>query len=364
MRTEDGNICITPETTSVDTCNIILIGHSIGAYIAARIIKNECFLSNLISHVSFVMPFILWRNLNITHKWKLLYTPIPAVKLSIKCLFQASLSIFKYFFHKSTDSLSDRNMKNLILNRLYSTRLVDNFFCMGCDEVEVIQKEDIIYFFQEYFNNNKTYKFDMHMLYTNHDVWAPLGDILTIQNIMNSSQKIAINTNNQISTLNTSLNANNTTVTYIENLSHSFVLREHEMKQVVASVVNNIFNSIVTKYSSSRNYSNNISNDNNNSNNITIVYEETVCDSKTVSNTIPIDQQSHTHAFAVSLISTIDDRNMKSHTSPYSIRCRLVDLKLSYLYKSSTNNSWRLYLAWLQSCFSYYIHKIRHILIS
>ena len=64
---------------------------------------------------------------------------------------------------------------------------------------------------------------DIHLLYTNNDIWAPLKDMNVIKSILPE------------------LKRTNTTIEYIPNLSHSFVMDADSVEVVIRNVISNLF---------------------------------------------------------------------------------------------------------------------------
>lgn len=250
---------------------IILIGHSIGAYMAIKILQKNVQLRQHVSYVSMLMPFIFWRNLNLSHRWKLKYTPIAVIKMCIRCFFcLVPRQLLKYLWmhsnnadtsiaeisSTSSSSISsslalENSLKETIIDRLYSPRMLDNFFSMGVDEIDLIQREELIDFFVNDYLPNKApyhYPFHVHMLHTDQDVWSPVQDISTLRDLI-TQHRLSTSATAEVTT--TTAAAARTPVLvpvpvhdtrlwksrYIKGLTHSFTLSETSANTVANTIV-------------------------------------------------------------------------------------------------------------------------------
>jgi pimeloyl-ACP methyl ester carboxylesterase len=147
-----------------DTIDVMLVGHSIGAYMALEAMALSPELKKRTKHLLLLMPFIMWSRLPWLHRAKLSsfvalnpYSYEMALLLSHPVISMNPAlrrAILKFLTGKawSKDSLI------AISDGLPCRRIVENFLTMGMDEIRVIkgQEDRILKFLKELDGDNSS----------------------------------------------------------------------------------------------------------------------------------------------------------------------------------------------------------------
>jgi predicted esterase len=138
--------------------DIILIGHSIGAYMILEMLNLSSKIAAQTKHISLLMPFIFWENIPLLHKLKL--RPVVWSHTTQYVVTQFIQSLFYVIFNagivpksliKWVVNLTTINNKtctqvdfftDLICNRFFTPRMVGNFLHMGGDEIRNIPRDE------------------------------------------------------------------------------------------------------------------------------------------------------------------------------------------------------------------------------
>jgi len=159
---------------------VILIGHSIGAYIILEALDRVPFLSSMTTHAVLLMPFIFWPNLPFSHKTKLVAfrNSFPLARFiaqsAISRLMAQTVPSRASFIARHANNQFSSDLLQIVASRLFSRRLVDNFLNMGRDECFAIQQNTprMMALLKRF-----TSEFKVLALYTKDDVWAPQEDL-------------------------------------------------------------------------------------------------------------------------------------------------------------------------------------------
>ena len=164
---------------------IVLVGHSIGCYMVLDILERNPMLIKHTIHVELLMPFMFWDNLTFIHKMRLEF------------LRNTGQSFTKWYLFKlinHLNGLSQHQLYNLINKaenldeescralgqRFFTQRLFSNFVKMGFDEIyEISSTKNTDYVMS--ILKRLTGLINMHCVYTNDDDWAPLQDLIYLE---------------------------------------------------------------------------------------------------------------------------------------------------------------------------------------
>mmetsp|Transcript_136 Transcript_136/g.162 ORF Transcript_136/g.162 Transcript_136/m.162 type:complete len:369 (+) Transcript_136:152-1258(+) len=166
----------------VDNTEIMMIGHSIGAYMAIDALQRCEYFMQRTKHVLLLMPFISWSKLPKVHRTK--------------------LSLFSYFHPRShhlvtflmgpllrmnpglrrnilgTVTSLKGKILSIVSDGLINRRILDNFLVMGYDEIRDVKKNQLntISLLEELDRGKRCGEKEILMLYTDNDDWASLKD--------------------------------------------------------------------------------------------------------------------------------------------------------------------------------------------
>lgn len=228
---------------------IVLIGHSIGSFIMLDMISKNVLIKKHTRHVSLLMPFIFWDNIPYLHRLKLnsfiLTSPTQfLLTWIIQCgrftIFDiVPRSLLKWFVKGFlfTEAKCDSNYDhtaNILCNRLFTHRLVNNFLHMGSDEIRQVplQQKRMLSILQKLDCDNKhiyhsnTQSINLHIVYTDNDEWAPSGDIELLESTFALNKKFS-----------DTHPAAQPRISYMEGLGHGFTMKKRATSRVVEELV-------------------------------------------------------------------------------------------------------------------------------
>lgn len=167
----------------VDDIKLILVGHSIGAYMVIDVLsRNERLRQHTVA-LEILMPFIWWSNLNLAHRTKLrfyLNTPDSISKWLGSKVYQMQSQLKEHSktrLIQSSHPEMDVDAVDVTANIMLSGRLIANFFSMARSELQaVIANEERITMVLKQLSGRMT----IFALYTDADVWAPERDLFRI----------------------------------------------------------------------------------------------------------------------------------------------------------------------------------------
>jgi len=130
----------------LDKMDIVMVGHSIGAYMIATMLARNSVLHRLTTNMIMLMPFIRWPGIPLIHRMRLsLYNvlhPISHWSVATIILALSHLPVdFRRLIISSSTGFSGE-LLHIITNRLFTPRLVNNFLAMGKDEIEAIPRDE------------------------------------------------------------------------------------------------------------------------------------------------------------------------------------------------------------------------------
>jgi pimeloyl-ACP methyl ester carboxylesterase len=167
-----------------DSIQLILCGHSIGAYMVVDILSRNDALRRMTISMHLLMPFIGWTNLTLSQRTKLnIYrsTPEILVRFLAGKVYEAQAGVDperKAMFIRKSHPEMDIDAVNVTANTMLTRRLVQNFISMANTELDaVIKNEDRM--IQDI--NRLSGQMRVYALYTDNDVWAPLKDMTRLR---------------------------------------------------------------------------------------------------------------------------------------------------------------------------------------
>ena len=203
-----------------ESTEIMIIGHSIGAYMIGRItelLSSSSSSSSIVTRIKdliLLMPFVKWRNLPLLHRCQLrcFQSLLPFSKqlalLSLPLIPNTLLKV----------ALSTATPKEYVDHAVDTIQKVgSNFLSMGVDEIQTISNQqenmkglDLLGKLRFYGSNFRS----AYALYTLDDNWAPIEDIVDLKKDVFPSLQYDI----------------------VPNLVHSFSLDEY-MSRFVAAII-------------------------------------------------------------------------------------------------------------------------------
>ena len=167
---------------SKDDTEVMMIGHSIGAYMVIDVLTRSEELMHQTKHVLLLMPFISWTHLPLLHRTKLssflALHPLSQRLITFLAspLLRMEPSKRRSVLHRLTGLKGD--ILDTVSDGLINKRLLDNFLAMGVDEIRDVRinQKRMISLLEELDRGSSCKKKDIFILYTDNDVWAPLGD--------------------------------------------------------------------------------------------------------------------------------------------------------------------------------------------
>jgi pimeloyl-ACP methyl ester carboxylesterase len=189
---------------------VMLIGHSIGAWMALDILSRHPQIRKRTKHFVMLMPFMFWSNLPMLHRTKLssfrMLHPVShhIVTSSAQSLLYVNPQTRRRLF-KAATGLTDE-LVSLISDRLLTKRLVQNFYTMGYDEICDVKKHESRMLG---LLSDLDKEMDLFALYTDDDVWAPEGDVSLLRKTVPQA-----------------------TVVFSPGLTHAFSLTEQRIQKV------------------------------------------------------------------------------------------------------------------------------------
>lgn len=205
-----------------ESTEIMIIGHSIGAYMIGRIIEL-LFSSSIVTRIKdliLLMPFIKWGNLPLLHRWQL--RSFQALLPFSKQVALMSLPLIPNVLLKL--ALSTATPKEYVDHAVKTIQKVgSNFLAMGIDEIESIgdEKKNIkgldLLGKVRFSGTNGNFR-SVWALYTENDNWAPVEDINELKKHVFPSLQYDI----------------------VPDLVHSFSLDEHMARFVAAKIARQV----------------------------------------------------------------------------------------------------------------------------
>lgn len=213
--------CNIGDSTEID---VMMVGHSIGAYIAIDILARNQQLMSLTKSVILLMPFISWSQLPYLHRAKLT-SYVRLLPLSRKLitslaspLVRMGLPMRKLLLCRLTGMEGD--IVDMIADALINKRLLNNFLEMGRDEITDVKKNEqrILSILEDMDERFVTDKKEIMFIYTDDDVWAPESDAIMLQKRMPKS----------------------TTVVIERGLTHGFSLTDSRVNRTCSIIIDNL----------------------------------------------------------------------------------------------------------------------------
>lgn len=203
-----------------DDTEVMLIGHSIGAFMVIDVLTRSDQLMRQTRHVLLLMPFISWSHLPFLHRTKLscflaLHPFSQRLITSLASpLLRMEPSMRRNILRRVTGLKGDA--LNSVSDGLMNKRLLDNFLTMGADEIRDVRVHQtrMISLLEELDRGKSCKKKDIFILYTDNDEWAPLKD----SDILRSRL------------------TNNTTIAIEKDLTHSFSLSSERVDRACAII--------------------------------------------------------------------------------------------------------------------------------
>lgn len=163
-------------------CKIVLIGHSIGSFIALSILRaHPAEICSRTIQLVHLMPFIRWTNIPLSHRMKLIaYSKCDTLANSIiRMLFKrfermTLLSRESLLKQAGFDASATTDILPSLAGRLLSERLLYNFASMGKDEIERVplQQEAMMTTLKQLDGLCKQL-----IIITSDDEWCPEEDV-------------------------------------------------------------------------------------------------------------------------------------------------------------------------------------------
>ena len=160
-------------------CDIMLIGHSIGAYILIDALQRSELLTFQTKHIVLLMPFISWSRLPLLHRAKLssfsaLHPISNRLLTSIASPLLRLESSTKRRLVGQVTSLKGESLTT-VADGLMNMRLLRNFLAMGIDEIrDVKTNQSRMLSVLEKIDSGGNSR--ILLLYTDNDEWAPGAD--------------------------------------------------------------------------------------------------------------------------------------------------------------------------------------------
>ena len=164
---------------------LVLIGHSIGAYINIELASRRLINERLVAAIH-LMPFIRWSNIPLSHKTKLLLyknvlqSPIEMVVNLLQTRFSRMPLNERIRLVKSGTAADghSEDVLTLLAGRVPSAKLLKHFFAMGFDEIAAIaavpDNESCILKTLSALDG----RVKQLVLLTDDDEWAPAQDVV------------------------------------------------------------------------------------------------------------------------------------------------------------------------------------------
>ena len=180
-----------------DGVEVMMIGHSIGAYMVIDILTRSEQLMQRTRDILLLMPFISWTRLPMLHRAKLssflsfhpmshrLITSLAAPLLRMKP------SVRENILRRVT-SMKGETLDSV--GRLINRRLLNNFLTMGVDEIRDVRvnQNRIFSLLEELDRGKSCNEKNILLLYTDNDVWSPLKDAEFLRNGMKNNTTVVV----------------------------------------------------------------------------------------------------------------------------------------------------------------------------
>jgi hypothetical protein len=210
LRKYDSYLNISPN----DDVSVALTGHSIGMWMVLDMLSMSTALRKRTKFIQMFMPFIFWSGLPFSHKAKLssFRSLHPASHHIVTNIVESLLYIQPHYrrqlFKLATGLGGD--LVSIVSDQLLTRRMVQNFYTMGCDEICEVKRQET-----RMLELLQALDTDMNIfaLYTDDDVWAPVGDMRTLQSHLPHA-----------------------TVVYQPGLTHAYSLTPERIRKVCALV--------------------------------------------------------------------------------------------------------------------------------
>jgi Lipid-droplet associated hydrolase len=182
-------------TSEQSNCEIMLIGHSIGAYIVIDALQRCEQLTFQTKHIVLLMPFISWSRLPYLHRAKLSsYSALHPI--SNRLLTSIASPILK--LEPSTKRMLVSRVTALkgeplrtVADGLMNMRLLRNFLAMGIDEIrDVKSNQSRMSMILEKLDAGGSA--NVFILYTDNDEWAPEADAKYFRRKLKSNTTIVV----------------------------------------------------------------------------------------------------------------------------------------------------------------------------
>lgn len=183
--------CPDDATSEQSNCEIMLIGHSIGAYIVIDALQRCEQLTFQTKHIVLLMPFISWSRLPYFQKIKLSsYSALHPISDSFVTSIASPILTLepstKRMLVSRVTTLKGEPLKT-VADGLMNMRLLRNFLAMGIDEIrDVRSNQSRMSLILEKLDAGGSA--NIFILYTDNDEWAPVADAKYFQ------QKLKCNT--------------------------------------------------------------------------------------------------------------------------------------------------------------------------
>ena len=212
---------------SKDDTDVMMVGHSIGAYMVIDVLTRSEELMHQTKHILLLMPFISWTHLPLLHRTKLssflaLHPLSQRLLTSLASpLLRMEPSMRRSVLRRLTGLKGD--ILDKVSDGLINKRLLDNFLAMGVDEIRDVRinQRRMISLLEELDRGSSCKKKDIFVLYTDNDEWAPLKD----SEILRDRLKI------------------NTTIIIENGLTHAFSLTDERVERS-CSIISNYFETL------------------------------------------------------------------------------------------------------------------------
>lgn len=213
-------------TQDVDNTEIMMMGHSIGAYMAIDALQRCEYFMQKTKHVMLLMPFLSWSKLPYLHRTKLsLFSYFHPrshhlVTILMGPLLRMNPSLRRNMLGTVT-SLKGKIL-SIVSDGLINRRILDNFLVMGYDEIRDVNKNQLNTFslLEELDRGMRCGEKEIFMLYTDNDEWASLKDAKIFKERLKG----------------------NTTITVEPGLTHGFSLTDDRIEKTCL-VIDNYFKS-------------------------------------------------------------------------------------------------------------------------
>lgn len=177
---------------------VMMIGHSIGAYMVIESLTRSERLMQLTVDVILLMPFISWSHLPILHRTKLstfvLLQPYShrLITALASPLLQMEPSMRRNFLGRVTGMKGD--ILNTMSDGLICKRLLENFLVMGADEIRDVRVNQgrMFSLLEELDRGKSCRQKNILLLYTDNDEWAPMNDATTLKGRLDRNTTVVI----------------------------------------------------------------------------------------------------------------------------------------------------------------------------